>query len=146
MLPNSVSLNVKWHFCLFSTSELNDDKWYLYLCISLGFCFGVALIFWKLWTTKHVTVILLWTMMLAVVMHVFHSASYLLRFWGCGMMNFFRLRQWNCAMMVSSFILPWFLLFSLVLWWLCHCILAIRFCMCYFVFINCYILCALCWP
>ena len=68
MLPNSVSLNVKWQFCLFSTSELNDDKWYLYLCISLGFCFGVALIFWKLWTTKHVSVILLWTMMLAAVM------------------------------------------------------------------------------
>ena len=68
MLPNSVSLNVKWQFCLFSTSELNDDKWYLYLCISLGFCFGVALIFGKLWTTKHVSVILLWTMMLAAVM------------------------------------------------------------------------------
>jgi len=67
MLPNSVSLNVKWHFCLFSTSELND-KWYLYLCILLGFCFSVALIFWKLWTTNHVIVILLWTMMLVAVM------------------------------------------------------------------------------
>lgn len=38
------------------------------LCISLGFCFGIAVIFWKLWTTKHVSVILLWTMMLAAVM------------------------------------------------------------------------------
>ena len=75
MLPNSVSLNVKWHFCLFSTSELNDDKWYLYLCISLGFCFGVALIFWKLWTTKHVSVILLWTMMLAAVMLLLWSLA-----------------------------------------------------------------------
>ena len=64
---------MKWHFCLFSTSELNDDKWYLYLCISLGFCFGVALIFWKLWTTKHVRVILLWTMMLAAVMLLLRS-------------------------------------------------------------------------
>ena len=68
MLTSSVILNVKWQFCLFSTSELNDDKWYLYLCISLGFCFGVALIFWKLWTTKHVRVILVWTMMLAAAM------------------------------------------------------------------------------
>ena len=83
MLPNSVSLNVKWHFCLFSTSELNDDKWYLYLCISLGFCFGVALIFWKLWTTKHVRVILLWTMMLAAVMLLLWSfeKKYLNIYW-----------------------------------------------------------------
>ena len=63
------------------------------------------------------------------ILHVIYWAFGVVGWW-----TFFRWRHWNCAMMISSFNLLWALLFALVLWWQCHYILPIRFCMCCFVF------------
>ena len=80
--------------------------------------------------TMCTTDILNCTMMISCfILHVIYWAFGVVGWW-----TFFRRRQWNCAMMVSSFNLLWPLLFALVLWWQCHYILPIRFCMCCFVF------------
>jgi hypothetical protein len=73
--------------------------------------------------------------------YLFHSSCYLLMFWGCAMMNYFRLRHCNCAMMISYFTLTWFLLSALVLWWPCHCILPILISTWCSVCVGCYISC-----